>query len=114
MSNRVPGNHLRTHRKKTGLSQRQLGQLLGHADKGFVSRHERARALPSLKAAFAYEVVFRTPASSIFPALRENVAGDIEARLVEMEDALGRRSAKERGANVVSQQLIWLMERRCP
>ena len=108
---RLP-NYLRTHRRNVGLTQRELGQILGHCNEGPVSRHERFRATPSLVVALSYEIVFRIPVSEIFAGLRDEVEKDVEKKLVEMEEQLGQRSAKDRNANATARKLMWLSNRR--
>lgn len=105
-------NYLKMHRKRAGLSQRAVGQLLGFADHGPVSRHERSRAVPSLETALGYEVIFSIPVSSIFAGMRDKLSDQLETKLAEMEASLGQHSTRERGAKAIAQQLIWLMERR--
>jgi DNA-binding XRE family transcriptional regulator len=112
MRNQVSGNYLRMHRKKAGLSQRELGLLLGYGDKGQISRHERSRTAPRLLTALGYEVIFKASIPEIFPELHASVSREVEARLAAMEEALGQRSGRGRGANIVAQKLIWMMERR--
>src|SRR2546425_6225186 len=41
MKDQTVGNYLRTHRKRAGMSQRELGLLIGYEHEGQVSRHER-------------------------------------------------------------------------
>src|ERR1017187_1885927 len=98
MRNQVSGNYLKMHRKRAGLSQRELGLLLGYRDQGQVSRHERAHTVPPLVTALGYEVIFRMPISVLFPGIRESVSTEIEVRLAAMETDLGQRSARDRDA----------------
>jgi len=103
-------NHLRAHRKKSGLSQRELALLLGYEDQGQVSRHERSETIPPLGAALAYEAVFRTPISALF--LNTHLTDVIERKLDEMEGNLGQRDAKEPGAQLTAKKLTWLKGRK--
>jgi DNA-binding XRE family transcriptional regulator len=112
MTNKVQRNDLKRHRKQAGLSQRELARIIGCADQSSVARHERSQTAPSLAAAIGYQVVFQKPISTIFPELHKNAARDIETRLADLEVALGQRNPRDRGANLVARQLIWLMERR--
>jgi transcriptional regulator with XRE-family HTH domain len=105
-------NYLKAHRKKTGLSQRELGLLLGYTDEGQVSRHERSESIPPIIAALSYEAVFRISMSALFPGLSGEVARVIEEKLAAFEDELGNRSARGRGANRTAQKLTWLKERK--
>lgn len=105
-------NYLRTHRRKSGLSQRELGSLLGYNDEGQVSRHERSKTVPPLIAAFAYEVIFRIPVSDLFPGIHTEVARQMEANLAALKENLQQRSGKGQGANMTAQKLIWLTQGR--
>jgi len=107
---RVP-NYLRTHRKRIGLSQRELAKTLGFYDESPVSRHERFESTPPLSVAIGYEVIFRVPVSEIFAGLRNRVEKDVENRLRDLQNALGERSAKDRGSIAVARKLMWLSER---
>lgn len=62
-------NYLRTHRKKLGLSQREVAFLLGCHSGAKVSRYERSARIPTLNVILAYEVIFRKPASELFAGL---------------------------------------------
>jgi DNA-binding XRE family transcriptional regulator len=111
MKTNTARNHLRTHRNRSGLSQRDLGLLLDR-DQGEVSRHERSVTTPSLAAALCYEVVFRVPTSDLFPGIHTRVIQIIESKLAALEDELGQRSARDRGATLVAKKLTWLKERK--
>lgn len=112
MKNQVLGNDLRTHRKRSGLTQRELGLFLGYEDEGAVSRHERSKTVPPLIAALAYEVIFRVPVSALFPGLHAQVTRTMEGNLAAFEEDLQQRNGKGRGANETAQKLIWLTQRR--
>ena len=112
MKNHVLGNYLRTHRRRAGLSQRDLGLLLGYKDSGLISRHERSKTTPPLIAALAYEVVFRVSVSALFPGIHAEVTRMIAGNLAAFEEQLQQRSGKGRGANETAQKIIWLTQRR--
>ena len=59
-------NYLHAHRKKAGLTQSEIGILVGYPKEGAISGHERLRSLPPLLTALAYEVVFRVPVGVLF------------------------------------------------
>jgi len=105
-------NYLRTHRRNVGLTQRELGQILGYCDEGAVCRHERFHVTPPLVVALGYEIVFRVPVSEIFAGLRDEVEGDVEERLEALEKDLQQCSAKDRNANAIARKLMWFSERR--
>lgn len=100
-------NYIRTHRKRAGLSQRELGNILGYT-KVTVFRHEHVVALPPLLTALRYEVLFSVPVSTLFAGMREAIQGEIEERLAELEKDLHRGTALE----ARKQTLDWLAVRR--
>jgi transcriptional regulator with XRE-family HTH domain len=106
-----PENYLKAYRKKSGLSQRDLGRLLGYKDAGQVSRHERATSNPPLAAALAYELIFRVPISTIFAGMRGEIVRDIEGKLKEMRITLENRALRPTDASLVAQRLAWLGQR---
>jgi transcriptional regulator with XRE-family HTH domain len=112
MKTHASENYLKTHRKKTGLSQRELGLLVGYADEGQVSRHEMSKSLPSLSVALSYEAVFRVSLSVLFPELVDELTRMIEERLAEFGEELTKRNGRGRKANITAQKLIWIRERK--
>ena len=105
-------NYVRVHRRKVGLSQRELGLVLGYQDEFPISKHERFHAVPPLIIALGYEIVFRVPVSEIFAGLKDRVEEDIEDRLAQLELSLGRQSARDRQAAAIARKLEWLCARR--
>jgi transcriptional regulator with XRE-family HTH domain len=108
------GNYLRARRKKAGLSQRELGKLLGYADEGAVSRHEQSKTIPPLSIAIAYEIIFQNHVSELYPAATEKMKMTIEQRLLDFEKELQERTARGGQAPHIHQKLAWLSERRNP
>lgn len=106
------GNYVRTHRKKAGLTQRELGRVLGYDEEGAVSRHERFCSLPPLLIALGYSIIFRTSVSEMFAGLHETVEHVVEARLRELEEDLQQRSGGSSRAVATTRKLEWLSERR--
>jgi DNA-binding XRE family transcriptional regulator len=111
MSNQIVGNYLKIHRRRCGLSQRELGSLVGYESEGQVRRHEHSKTTPPLLIALAYEVVFQVPVSEIFVGFQSTVARVVETNLYEFRRDLQRRSAGRRlgGAALLKSQ--WLTER---
>lgn len=103
---------LRAYRRRAGLSQRELGVILGYPNGGEVSRHERVKTIPPFVTALAYEAVFRVPASVLFPDLHADIRQRIEGTLAAFERQLEMKNGRGRGATVTAQKLTWLTERR--
>lgn len=115
MPRKISHTYLRPHRKKSGLTQRELANILGSVSEKQVSRHELGDNIPAgLHVALGYEVLFGIPVSEIFPGIRTSVARVIEIRLDYMEQALKEKSAKGRDANAIARKLEWINERRKP
>lgn len=112
MKNRKARNHLRTHRKNSGLTQRQVGELLGYRNEVQVCRHESAETAPLLMSAFGYQVIFRVPMHLLFPGIYEDVRDEIEGRLRELEAHLQGRTVRGPEAEAIAQTLMWMMDRR--
>ncbi len=106
------GNYLRTHRKKSGLSQHEVAIIIGYKQCGPVSHHERSHYLPPLHIALAYEVAFRVPVSELFRGIRETVEQGTENELEKLEHKLQDTSGKGRQANATAKKLQWIAERR--
>ena|ERR1700733_14727446 len=109
MNYKTSGNNLRTHRKKSGLSQREVGLLLGYKTQWQVSRHERSQTAPPLRIALAYEAIFRAPVSALFAGLHTNVADAIELKLITFKQGLAL--GKGRKGRVAAQKLAWIAQR---
>ena len=112
MTNRILGNYLKVHRQKAGLSQLELGRLVGYKHRWVVSRHERSRTAPPFLIALAYQEVFRVPVSAIFTGFHATVAQVIDQSVGEFEKELRDESVKGRRAMLIAQKLEWLTKRR--
>ena len=110
MSNQVLGNYLKAHRRKSGLSQRELGLLVGYMNEGQVRRHERSKTTPPLLIGLAYEIIFQVPVSAIFVGFRSSVAIAAEANLEDLKKKLQSRAEGRQSATTL-QKLKWLSER---
>jgi transcriptional regulator with XRE-family HTH domain len=104
--------HLRTLRKRSGLSQKDLANILGFRSGVQISRHERSDSVPDLLTAFGYEAIFRVPISGLFPGLYQTVAVGIEERLANVEDGLHQSTAKGRDAVPIAHKLEFFAERK--
>ena len=79
MTHKLP-NYLRVHRKRAGLSQDEVAQLLGHLSGAHLSRYENFRYTPALAAAFAFEVIFQAPARDLFAGVYQEVEQSVVSR----------------------------------
>ena len=97
-------NYLRTYRKRTGLSQREIAYLLGCQDGNTASRYERSAREPGLQIVLAYEVCFRVPPWELFAGVYERVA----QRIAKRARALSEQVAKEQPSPLRDQKLAAL------
>lgn len=111
MTHSHPASYLRSHRKRSGLSQKEVADLLGYLHEGEISRHERLTTVPPFHIALAYQALFRVPVSEIFPGRYETAKHEVEARLEKMVEDLHQRTAKGREAAMIARKLEWIWER---
>jgi transcriptional regulator with XRE-family HTH domain len=90
MGHRLP-NYLRAQRKRAGLSQKEVAFLLGCRCGAKVSRYERFKREPTLRAAIACAVVFHVPVRELFAGIYDDVARVTERRSRELARRLDRR-----------------------
>ena len=62
-------NRLWRQRRRLGLSQQHVADLVGYHTPGEISRFERGERLPSLVMALKLEIVYQTPVAFLFPDL---------------------------------------------
>jgi transcriptional regulator with XRE-family HTH domain len=84
-------NYVRTYRKRAGLSQDEMAQLLGCRSGAKVSRYERFARQPTLETAFAYEAVFGAPAHELFGGVYEQSLAAIQQRARTLKEMLERQ-----------------------
>lgn len=103
---------IRTLRKSSGLSQKELTHILGFRSEVAVSRHERSDSVPDLLTALGYEAIFQVPVSELFPGMYQTVAMGIEERLAKLEDELHQSTTKGRNATPIARVLEFLVMRK--
>lgn len=111
MTEKLP-NYIRTHRKKAGLSQRDLGQALGYPDEGQVARHETFDTVPPLEMALRYEAVFHIPVSQIFGGLYESAKASVQKRMSGLETSFKTPSLRGSRERAAARKLQWLISRQ--
>ena len=104
-------NYLRTYRKRSGLTQREVAFLVGCRNGAQVSRYEKRRRLPPLRTALAFEAAFGVPVSVLFAGLREVAGKAVGERLLALKSKLESSPAQGREARRAAQKLRWLAER---
>src|SRR5918999_1105165 len=77
-------NYLRTHRRRSQLSQDEVAFLLGVRTGTRVTRHEGANRVPTLATALGYELLFDVPLRELFTEEVGKVESIIRERLPEL------------------------------
>ncbi len=98
-------NYLRAHRKRTGLSQKEVSFLVGSDSEARISRHERRKQTPALRTLLAYEILFGTPIRELY----SGVAWEVEKSLKQRIRLLLKKLAKTRRTCVSAGKLKALL-----
>lgn len=71
-------NYIKMHRKQIGLTQTELGRLVGHKTASLILQSEKMEICPSLPVALACAKAFRMPADRLFEGIDRGVANDLK------------------------------------
>jgi DNA-binding XRE family transcriptional regulator len=74
-------NYIRTHRKRTHLTQSEVAFLLGSKTSAHVCRHERLEQTPNLQTLLAYEILFHTPVRNLYGGVHQDVEQKLLRRI---------------------------------
>ena len=107
-------NYLRSHRRKSGLTQQEVAFLLGCRTGDPISRYEKRRRLPPLETALACEAIFGVPVSELFAGVHEARVKEIRRRMAELRSSLLTKSVKGSEALLNAHKLKWLDARGTP
>jgi hypothetical protein len=96
-TSRLP-NYLIANRKNLGLSQVDVGYLLGEKTGEKVCRHELFLREPSLADVLAYEAIYKRSASELFGGLYKQIEDEVAARAKSLaEEIRGHKPTKQNG-----------------
>src|SRR5438094_361491 len=107
-------NYLRTYRKRSGLTQRDVAFLVGCRNGAQVSRYEKRRRLPPLRTALAFEAAFGIPVSVLFAGLREVAGRAVGERLGALKSKLETSPTQGSEARIAAQKSRCMAERHQP
>jgi transcriptional regulator with XRE-family HTH domain len=71
---------LRSHRKRSGLTQEDVAVLIGAQSPSQVSRQENGEREPDLRAALAYRIIFDAPIRHVVPKLYREIAQQVHTQ----------------------------------
>lgn len=84
MTNKLP-NYLRTFRKRSGLSQKEVAFLLGCEYGTNISRYERNQRLPTLKTVLTLELIYQSESKHLFEGIYHSLAYQLKNRTAILE-----------------------------
>lgn len=96
-------NYLKTFRRRAGLSQRDLGFLMGYSP-GVITRYERGRRVPSLATALAFEAALGVPVNQLFSGMSQQIGDEVDDRVVILAKGISPESRTRR----LQRKLGWL------
>ncbi|MDQ4123268.1 MAG: helix-turn-helix domain-containing protein [Acidobacteriota bacterium] len=73
-------NRLWNARRKIGLEQKQVANLLGHKTSDQISRYERGTRLPNFKTALKLAIIYGTSLQELFPEHYEQYRKEVQAK----------------------------------
>lgn len=104
-------SYLRSHRKRSGLTLKEVAHLLGYVHGGEISRHERLSSFPPFKIALRYEALYRAPISILFPGLFEEAQMEVEGKLATFIERCKQSTSRGREGAMIARKLEWAWER---
>jgi len=79
---------LKSHRKRSGLTQEDVAILIGAHSASQVSRHESNERQPDLRTAIAYAIIFDASLRQLLPKLFREIAGEVHGRATRLAGQL--------------------------
>lgn len=103
-------SYLKTYRKRSGLTQREVAFLLGWKKGESLSRYEKQHVIPSLQVALACAAIFRAPLEKLFPGVSDPIGNEISSRIDALMTELRRKNARGKDGQLIARKLSWLAE----
>ena|SRR5579883_661655 len=107
-------SYLRYHRKSSGLTQRELAELIGSIGPRQIARLENHDATPTFLVAVGCHRVFGVAIEELFPGHFETIGANVVQQMAAMEQRLHESTAKGRKAAEIARKLEWFQQRRNP
>jgi transcriptional regulator with XRE-family HTH domain len=103
-------SYLRSHRLRSGFTQREICTLLGYKCPAEISRLEKGKRDPLLSIALAYQVLFDVPPAELFPGIFSRIEEEVLTLAFELYQGLEDNSSK--AAQTKRAALYAALERR--
>lgn len=114
MNRHLPKNYLRSRRKKIGLTQRDLGFILGQKSGSKVSLLEAGRSAPTIRDAIAFRRLFRQSVEELWPDFTKDLETTVDSGIRRLIDRLQKTqigsSRKRLRADLVLRELESIVE----
>jgi transcriptional regulator with XRE-family HTH domain len=114
MNRHLPKNYLRSRRKKVGLTQRDLGLILGQTTGSKVSLLEAGRSVPTIQDAIAFRRLFRQSVEELWPDFTRDLESTVDSSIRRLIDRLQKTqtgsSRKRLRADLVLRELETIIE----
>jgi hypothetical protein len=89
-----PISYLRPLRRRWGLTQKELGFLIGAKNGGIISRVEGLKQLPNTAATLAIALIFDTAPSTLFPTFIDKIREAVHRRATDLYEELQGNPAR--------------------
>lgn len=99
-------NYLREYRKRTALTQADIGFLLNQPDTVSICRYEHGERKPPMEMVLLYHLLFNVPVHSLFEIQKDNLNEDVIVRIGQLLEQLKQRSPSQR----VNSRIAFLTE----
>ena len=81
-------SYLRSHRKRSGLTQKELAFLVGVKSGAQLSRFERLKRLPSTETLIAFMIIFKKGPEELIPAVYDRILKLVHLRSKDLHEEL--------------------------
>lgn len=103
-------NYLRSYRKRSGLTQREVALLLGWKNGAQLSRYEKRHRLPPLRTALACEAIYKIPVAELFAGVHHSVNRQILIRINTLVADLREKPDTGRQRLLTARKLSWISD----
>ena len=88
-------NYIKAHRKNWGLTQRELGYLIGFGDNSRICQIEQGKVTPTFAESVIFELLFEKSNSRLFPDFYYDVSASLDLRLELLAEHFAELSPSE-------------------
>ncbi len=78
-------NYIKAHRKNWGLTQRELGYIIGFDNNVRICHLERGKKRPTFNETIIFELLFDKAPGRMFPDIYRQITNELNDRLIPLE-----------------------------